>query len=247
MLLLKENKGEVYMKLNLKNGKLTIFMGILLINSNLVLTGCSNKNYDNKNVQVIETTVSSDVNVTIDSNDSAISEATYEETNKDEIVLKYYQDEETKIKRLLNSNDKDMKQKVSEKVVTLVDFLFYDGEIKGITRADISDETKDKLMNIIEKVDTKIEKRFPDYKEKISDKTSDALDFIKEKGTNGIHKLDDYLNQKVDNYDEFKDVANSIISNTKDDFSEVKDLAKSGFSKVKDYYENWREDVKNNE
>lgn len=247
MLLLKENKGEVYMKLNLKNGKLTIFMGILLINSNLVLTGCSNKNYDNKNVQVIETTVSSDVNVTIDSNDSAISEATYEETNKDEMVLKYYQDEETKIKRLLNSNDKDMKQKVSEKVVTLVDFLFYDGEIKGITRADISDETKDKLMNIIEKVDTKIEKRFPDYKEKISDKTSDALDFIKEKGTNGIHKLDDYLNQKVDNYDEFKDVANSIISNTKDDFSEVKDLAKSGFSKVKDYYENWREDVKNNE
>ena len=247
MLLLKENKGEMYMKLNLKNGKLTIFMGILLINSNLVLTGCSNKNYDNKNVQVIETTVSSDVNVTIDSNDSAISEATYEETNKDEIVLKYYQDEETKIKRLLNSNDKDMKQKVSEKVVTLVDFLFYDGEIKGITRADISDETKDKLMNIIEKVDTKIEKRFPDYKEKISDKTSDALDFIKEKGTNGIHKLDDYLNQKVDNYDEFKDVANSIISNTKDDFSEVKDLAKSGFSKVKDYYENWRADVKNNE
>lgn len=247
MLLLKENKGEMYMKLNLKNGKLTIFMGILLINSNLVLTGCSNKNYDNKNVQVIETTVSSDVNVTIDSNDSAISEATYEETNKDEIVLKYYQEEETKIKRLLNSNDKDMKQKVSEKVVTLVDFLFYDGEIKGITRTDISDETKNKLMNIIEKVDTKIEKRFPDYKEKISDKTSDALNFIKEKGTNGIHKLDDYLNQKVDNYDEFKDVANSIISNTKDDFNEVKDLAKSGFSKVKDYYENWREDVKNNE
>ena len=247
MLLLKENKGEIYMKLNLKNGKLTIFIGILIINSNLVLTGCSNKNYDNKNVQVIETTVNSDVNVTIDSDDSAISEATYEETNKDEIVLKYYQDEETKIKRLLNSNDKDMKQKVSEKVVTLVDFLFYDGEIKGITRTDISDETKNKLMNIIEKVDTKIEKRFPDYKEKISDKTSDALNFIKEKGTNGIHKLDDYLNQKVDNYDEFKDVANSIISNTKDDFNEVKDLAKSGFSKVKDYYENWREDVKNNE
>ena len=205
------------------------------------------KNYDNKNVQIIETTVNSDVNVTIDSDDSAISEATYEETNKDEIVLKYYQDEETKIKRLLNSNDKDMKQKVSEKVVTLVDFLFYDGEIKGITRTDISDETKNKLMNIIEKVDTKIEKRFPDYKEKISDKTSDALNFIKEKGTNGIHKLDDYLNQKVDNYDEIKDVANSIISNTKDDFNEVKDLAKSGFSKVKDYYENWREDVKNNE
>ena len=247
MLLLKENKGEMYMKLNLKNGKLTIFMGILLINSNLVLTGCSNKNYDNKNVQVIETTVSSDVNVTIDSNDSAISEATYEETNKDEIVLKYYQDEEAEIENLLNSNDKAMKQKVSEKVVTLVDFLFYDGEIKGITRADISDETKDKLMNIIEKVDTKIEKRFPDYKEKISDKTSDALNFIKEKGTNGIHKLDDYLNQKVDNYDEIKDGVSSIISNTKDDFNEVKDLAKSGFSKVKDYYENWREDVKNNE
>lgn len=247
MLLLKENKGEMYMKLNLKNGKLTIFMGILLINSNLVLTGCSNKNYDNKNVQVIETTVSSDVNVTTDLEAVTIEEATYEETNKNEIVLKYYQDEETKIKRLLNSNDKDMKQKVSEKVVTLVDFLFYDGEIKGITRTDISDETKNKLMNIIEKVDTKIEKRFPDYKEKISDKTSDALNFIKEKGTNGIHKLDDYLNQKVDNYDEFKDVANSIISNTKDDFNEVKDLAKSGFSKVKDYYENWREDVKNNE
>ena len=101
------------MKLNLKNGKLTIFMGILLINSNLVLTGCSNKNYDNKNVQVIETTVNSDVNVTTDLEEVTIEEATYEETNKDEIVLKYYQDEETKIKRLLNSNDRDMKQKIN--------------------------------------------------------------------------------------------------------------------------------------
>ena len=244
------------MKLNLKNGKLTIFMSILLINSNLVLTGCSSNNYDKMEVQIIETTANSDENVTTTVDNVNRSEAIYDEINKDETdkeinkdetILEYYQDEETKIENLLNSNDKDMKQKVSEKVVTLVDFLFYDGEIKGITRAEISDETKDKLMNIIEKVDTKIEKRFPDYKEKISDKTSDALNFIKEKGTNGIHKLDDYLNQKVDNYDEFKDVANSIISNTKDDFSEVKDLAKSGFSKVKDYYENWREDVKNNE
>ena len=242
------------MKLNLKNGKLTIFMSILLINSNLVLTGCSSNNYDKMEVQIIETTANSDENVTTTVDNVNRSEAIYDEINKDETdkeinkdetILEYYQDEETKIENLLNSDDKDMKQKVSEKVVTLIDFLFYDGEIKGITRDEISDETREKLMNIIEKIDTKIEKKWPDYKTKISDKVSDALSFIKEKGTNGIHKLDDYLSQKIDNYDDIKDGANSIVSDIKDDLNESKDLVGSGFSKIKDYYENWREDVKN--
>ena len=230
------------MKLNLKKGKLTIMVSLFIMNSSFVLTGCSDKSYESVSI------VSQSKN--IDNSDILSSTTTNEINsgeNKDEAILKYYEEEEKEITELLESNDKDIKQKVSEKLVILVDFLFYDGEIKGITVNEISHETKEKLISITSKINNKIEEVFPDYKTKISNKCQDALAFIKEKGQNGINKLDDYLDKKIDNYDDIKDSTQSIISSTKDDFNEVKDLLNSGLSKVKDYYENWRDKVKSNE
>ena len=232
------------MKLNLKNGKLTIMASLLIMNSSFVFTGCTDKSYESGSI----VTQSKNIDDSDNPSEIIISNNTFDEIsnneNEDETILKYYEEEEKEITKLLEFNDKDIKQKVSEKIVILIDFLFYDGEIKGITVDEISDETKEKLIFITSKIDDKIDSFFPDYKEKISDKCREALVFIKEKGKNGINKLDDYLDRKIDNYDDIKDGVQSVISDTKDDFNEVKDLVNSGVSKVKNYYENWRDKIK---
>lgn len=223
------------MKFNLKKGNLTVYASLLLINSSLILTGCSNQN----NNSIIEST---GYNIEYDNS----MDSFYNEKSNDEIIIEYYQSMESEIQEMLQSDNPNMKQKVSEKVVILVDFLFYGGEIKGITASEISDETKEQLLIVTTTIDEKIESKFPGYKDSIANKTSDALEFIKEKGSNAIDKLDDYLNQKIDNYSDIKDDTSSIISDTKNDVGELTDLAKQGFSKAKDYYENWRSDVKDN-
>ena len=220
------------MKIRLKAGSLTILASLLLLNSSLVLTACSNNNKQN---------------VVIENNNGSqnINNSIIEDHTADEIVLTYYEDTSNEINTLLNSNEKNIKEKVSEKVVILVDFLFYDGEIKGIKLDEITTETKEKIVDIISKIDSSIEEKIPNYKDTISDKCTFALNWLKEKTNSGIVKIDEFLYEKIDDYDKVKEEIGEVIDNTKDDFSEVKDLAKDGFSKVKEYYKNWRDNVRN--
>lgn len=235
------------MKLNLKNGKLTIMAGLVIVNSSFVFTGCSDKTYESGSIVSESKNIDNIEELSTITNSNNIDDKVINSENADQIILKYYEEEEKEIDNLLKYTNQDIKQMASEKIVILIDFLFYDGEIKGITIDNISGETKEKLISITSKIDDKINNVFPDYKTKISNKCQDALAFIKEKGKNGINKLDDYLDKKIDNYEDIRDSAQSVISDTKDDFDEVKDLTSLGVSKVKDYYENWRNMVESND
>lgn len=222
------------MKINIKKGKLTVFASLLLINSNLILTSCSNNNYNDKSA-VIEN----------NSNEIIIDDEIKEIKSNDEIIISYFEETEKNIKEIINSDNKNIKQVSSEKIITLIDFLFYDGEIKGIKLDEITDETKEKLLAIILKIDTKIEEKIPGYKITISDKYNIALTWLKEKTNNGIVKIDEFLSENIDDYDQIKEEFNEVIENTKDDFEEVKNIASDGYSKVKEYYEKWRENIRN--
>lgn len=223
--------------MKLKKGFLNIF-SLSILNFSIVLTGCSNNQVSYQSSNSVEENITSNEN----SNDEIISN----EDNNDEIIIEYFEGETREIEEILGSDSDNIKEKVSEKIITLVDFLFYDGEIKGITFDELSTETKEKLLGILSVIDTKIESKIPNYKDTISDKASSALNWLKEKAKNGMVKIDEYLNSKLDNYDKIKEETSEIIDNTKDDFSEVKDILDNGFSKVKDKYESWRSNVKNN-
>ena len=212
--------------MKLKKGFLNIF-SLSILNFSIVLTGCSNNQVSYQNSNSVEEDIISN------------------EDNSDEIIIKYFEDETQETEEILDSDSDNIKEKVSEKVIILVDFLFYGGEIKGVTFDELSTETKEKLLGILSAIDTKIESKIPNYKDTISDKTSSALNWLKGKAKNGIVKIDEYLNSKLDNYDKIKEEASEVIDNTKDNFSEVKDILDKGFSKVKDKYESWRSNVKN--
>lgn len=75
------------------------------------------------------------------------------------------------------SDDKSTLDKAKENFITLVDFIFYDGEIKGKKFNELTSSAKAKIIYYTLLVDAKIDAKWPNYKENIQDKYNN----IKEK------------------------------------------------------------------
>ena len=65
--------------------------------------------------------------------------------------------------------------------ITLTDFIFYDGEIKGKKFSDLTSSAKEKVIDIYTKIDDKLETKFPNYKENIKGTSKNAYNNIKDK------------------------------------------------------------------
>ena len=133
-----------------------LISGIILIN----LTGCGktkeenieNKQNQNESSLTIEKNDSNTLNNSNNSNDNVIDKSfddtvsdndLVSETNNstdiddsnltsDEIVLKYFNDATEEINNMMNSeNVNNVKSKCREYFIIFVDFIFYDGKIKG--------------------------------------------------------------------------------------------------------------------
>lgn len=72
-----------------------------------------------------------------------------------------------------SSNDKTIGEKVKEKFIQIVDFIFYGTEINGRTFESLSTSAKGKVVYYALLIDAKIDSKWPSYKETISDKYKD--------------------------------------------------------------------------
>lgn len=72
-----------------------------------------------------------------------------------------------------NENKKSITTSIKKNFVTLIDFIFYNGTIKGKTFDELSNLAKAKVIYYTLLVDNKIDSKWPDYKETIKTKTSD--------------------------------------------------------------------------
>ena len=171
-----------------------------------------------------------DVEISINDNNENINN-TYEYTEED--VIEYFSFMEDEV-----NESTSFKEKFKEYFVTIVDFIFYDKEIKGYTFNELSGTAKDKLISIALKIDSKIEEYVPNYKESISSTSSKIYTNIKEK----LVSL--YMDVSTDickNNEEECNKVKEIFSGVKDvcsigwDF--IKGLFSSGGSKIKEWYE----------
>lgn len=71
------------------------------------------------------------------------------------------------------ANDQTLKEKAKEKFITFVDFIFYDGEIKGKKFNDLKASAKAKVIYYTLLMDAKIDSKWPGYKDNISSKYKD--------------------------------------------------------------------------
>ena len=170
---------------------------------------------------------SNDVNIKDNSDDNYNDSVTSEED-----VVNYF---EKKYDEVNNNSWNDVKDKAKEYFITIVDFIFYDGKIKGHTFNDLSSTAKLKIISIALKIDNKIEEYIPGYKETISSNGSKIYNNVKEK----LVTL--YSTEICKNYENGCNTAKEIFKDVKDNckigWDFIKKLVSSGTSKLKEWYE----------
>lgn len=162
-------------------------------------------------------------------NDSTNADKIYEEE-----VIDYFEDNYN----VINNNWKDVKDKAKEYFITIVDFIFYGGEIKGYTFSDLSTNTKLKIISVALKIDSKIEEHIPGYKDTISSNGSKIYNNVKERLVTLYLDISTEICKEHENEcDTAKEIFKDIKDNCKIGWDFIENLVSSGTSKLKDWYE----------
>lgn len=221
--------------------KKVIILSICLL---FLATACTNKNESKSTSPKKEETTKEIVLVTENTNK--------EEPVSDDEVVEYINNVTNEVSEL--NSEKSLSQKTKESLkktfITLTDFIFYDGTIKGKTFKELSSEAQEKVLELYEKLDSKIESVFPNYKEEIKDTSTKTYSKVKEKAKELKEKIKSIYIERVGEDTYQKEM--EIIENTKDKvvekaspiISDVKEKAKETYTKTKDKLDKWYKNFK---
>lgn len=146
-----------------------------------------------------------------------------------------------------SSNDSDFSDKAKATFVSLVDFLFYDGEIKGITFNELTTSGKEKVLELANKIDVKLEEKAPGYKDTISTSTKNAYNKASEVIKSGASNVNNFAKDKLgtDNYNSIVDAKDELVKYSKNALSLVKNSGSKLLTSTKDKLSNWYQNFKN--
>ena len=126
----------------------------------------------NENNQVIDNQPEFNENILQNEIENSTQIETENYSQNDETAIATFNNIEKEVDAILNSeNISNVKEKVKGTFITIVDFIFYDSEINGVTFDELTDSGKQKVLEIANKIDNKIENEFPNYKNTISNTT----------------------------------------------------------------------------
>ena len=177
-------------------------------------------------------------------NNSTTNISTY--SSNDNTVINSLESSLTKINNG-STSDKSFSDSAKGVFVSIVDFLFYDGEINGVTFDELTDSGKQKVLEIASKVDGAIESKIPGYKETISDTASNAFNKASEVIRSGANNLNNFAKEKLgeENYQSIIDAKDELVYYTKNAISFLGDVGGKVFNSVKDKLDSWYQDFKN--
>ena len=231
----------------MKKNIITILILIVLILSGVVIylyrTNLKNTNKSNKKREII-TNNTNDKSIFNDKNLS-INNNSYE--NKDNFV-NYLENVNNEVDKV---NDENI---LKNTFITLTDFIFYDREIKKTKFKDLTSSVKEKVLNIYEEIDSKIENKFPGYKENIKSNSLRTYNNIKGKLDDLRNNIlnnyknsvgEDEFNDTIDSFNEGKESMNDTINTYKPYVEDGKAKAKEYIAKKKDELNDWYQQYKN--
>ena len=172
---------------------------------------------------------STDNSSTITTNNNQVNSSSTD-TNIDDAVVTYVN----------TLKDDSATSSLKTNFVTLVDFIFYDGTIKGHTFKELTNEAKLKVLEAMLYLDSKVDKYFPNYKEEISSKTGRAYTTVKDKVVNSYLNITSAICSKDSS---ICDSAKEDFQNLKKNFgltwSVIKEVAGDSKESIKNWYEIW--------
>ena len=167
------------------------------------------------------------------SNNSTSNSIVYTEND----VISYFKNEENGISTY--QDGVTFKEKAKNTFVTIVDFIFYDKEVRGHTFKELSNSAKLQIIKVALSIDSKIEEYFPDYKETIKTKYDNLKGKLASLYLEATASLCDSVG--IDTCNQAKEDFNTMKNSFGFTWDLVKELAVNGKNKVKDFYESWRD------
>lgn len=221
----------------------------------LLLTGCligityaNNKNEEVKE-EIKEKEDNNKEEIKIDrklndnENKDAIKNDNYNE--KDNIVIDELNNTLNNIEE--STQDEKFKDKASSTFISIVDFLFYDGTIKGISFDELTEKGKEKVLEISSKIDVKLEEKCPGYKEKISNSTSKAYQKASKIIKKGAKNINDFAKNALgdENYQAIIDAKDELVKYSKESLNYVTGAGSKVFNNTKEKLNEWYQNFKN--
>lgn len=235
----------------MKKIALLIFGGILLFTSYGIFTAVNSENQtkNTKNQESIDYRIEEENNL-------ISSTKTTQESNDltDQEFTTYIEKIDYEVGTITTkSNPTPEEEKtLTNTFITLTDFIFYGGEIKGKTFATLTASAKSQVITLYEKIDTKIEASFPGYKEKIKQTSTKTYNDIKDKLVNLKASLANKYKEEIgeENYNDQVDTFNESKETMKESFTpvidkivdETKELYETTKNKLDSWYQSWKEE-----
>ena len=191
----------------------------------------ANNNDTKKRDQIVNNSDTSS-QVTSNSNNTININKTTEQTKSstDSEVLNYLEEKKNEISTKIK--DGTYKEKAKNTFIEVVDFLFYNGTIKGHTFNELTSKGKLESIKIAIKIEDKIEEHYPG-----------AIDSIGGKYKNTKSKIVDLYSSKIDEYCSSNF---NLCNEAKNDYNKMKSTFKNAFGNIKTKISNFYQDnIKN--
>lgn len=198
---------------------------------------------DNKEEIKINSKPNDNENKDISNNKDTIKNDNYNE--KDNIVIDELNNTLNNIEK--STRDENFKDKASSTFISIVDFLFYDGTIKGISFDELTEKGKEKVLEISSKIDVKLEEKCPGYKETISNSTSRAYQKASEIIKKGAKNINDFAKSALgdENYQAIIDAKDELVKYSKESLNYVTGAGSKVFNNTKEKLNEWYQNFKN--
>lgn len=212
-------------------------IALLLIGCLIGITYVNNKNEE------VKEEIKIDIKLNDNENKDAIKNDNYNE--KDNIVIDELNNTLKNIEE--STQDENFKDKASSTFISIVDFLFYDGTIKGISFDELTEKGKEKVLEISSKIDVKLEEKCPGYKEKISNSTSKAYQKASEIIKKGAKNVNDFAKSALgdENYQAIIDAKDELVKYSKESLNYVTGAGSKVFNNTKEKLNEWYQNFKN--
>ena len=213
--------------------KIRIFtsLKVLLLSGGIVLSfsGCNNHSIDS------DTSVYSneeDNSVDNFSDDNQVVDNSGALDNTEESSFDYFSSDLLEIEELIDEHQLDaVKDKAKDIFVTGVDFIFYDGEISGVTFNELTDQGKEVTIDNLESLGEMVDSVIPGWREELSEKYQVASDFVSSVYLSGLERIREYLGDE--NYEALGEIKDQILGDITDTYDGAKE-------RVKSWYEEFR-------
>lgn len=176
---------------------------------------------------------------TSDNKEEAPKDPIYTPTKSENDVVSYFNNLSNSITSRKTENDTTLREKIKTGFVTIVDFIFYDGEIKGYKFSELTDTAKLKIIEIATAIDSKIDEYFPNYKDTIKSGYTNLKVKLAAKYLEYTNKLCETVGEETCN--EAKEGFNKLKENFGIAWDAIKNVLGNGTTKLSEFYLNWRD------